>query len=285
MTRHLILPSPALSPLVQACWLLEEDHVQAEQHVFLPGQLAHLTFYAGRGWMLGGSGPLTPVPEVTLEGLFTAPAQFIARGRVRALRVELYPWAARQLFDWTYPDPALDLLAGTAGQGAAGAARAIRAALAARDDDAALGLLERWLLALASNRAWTAGAGVQAAARLYHSGGRGRVAELAGDLDVSARTLERQFMREVGITAKTLARLIRFETAHRTLTVEPRTPLAALASDLGFFDQMHLTREFRALGGVTPGTFARLSAAQRREGKRLDVERLNPRVLVPQLPE
>ncbi|GGR35916.1 AraC family transcriptional regulator [Deinococcus ruber] len=292
MARRLLLPSPALRPLVQAYYLLDDDRPQAEQYVFLPEQLAHLTFSSSRTWTLGAGGLLTPVPKATLEGLVTVPAHLYLEGPLRTLRAELYPWAARQLFGWRYPDPPLDLLAGAAGRQATGTAHAISAALTARDDETAVGILESWLLALATGqqgagqagREWTAGAGVQAAVQLYHSGGLQRVAELAGELDVSARTLERQFIQEVGIGAKTLARLIRFETAHNALTHDPQTPLAALALDLGFFDQAHLTREFRTLGGMTPGSFVRQIEARQPAGEWLDFQQENPRVLLPQLP-
>lgn len=283
--RRQLLPSPALRPLVQVYWLLDEDHPHAERHVFLPEQLAHLTFSSGRSWVQDEGGLLTPVPQATLEGLVTVPAQLYSEGPVRALRAELYPWAARQLFGWSSPDPALDLLAGEAGPGAAGAARAIQAALAARDDETALGLLDGWLLALLARSGWEPGTGVRAAVGLYHSGGQRRLTELALDLDVSPRTLERQFVQEVGIGAKTLSRLIRFETAHNALVYDPQTPLAALAYDLGFSDQAHLTREFRALGGVTPGTFARISEARHQASDWLGAEQHDPRTLLPQLPE
>ncbi|WP_342667533.1 DUF6597 domain-containing transcriptional factor, partial [Deinococcus pimensis] len=118
MLRRLILPSPALRPLVQAYMLLDEDHASVEQHVFLPEQLAHLTFTSGCAWTLGEGGEPTLLPQATLEGLVTAPTRVYSEGPVRALRAELYPWAARQLFGWAYPAPTLDLLAGAAGRGA-----------------------------------------------------------------------------------------------------------------------------------------------------------------------
>ncbi|WP_110886841.1 helix-turn-helix domain-containing protein [Deinococcus yavapaiensis] len=291
MVRRLILPPPALRSLVQVYWLMDEHLSQAEQHVFLPEQLAHLTFSSGRSWVIGAGGVLTLLPPATLEGLVTAPTRLFSEGAVRTLRAELYPWAARQLFGWSYPDAALDLLAGAAGSGAARTARAIQAALVARDDEAALALLSDWLLALASGRqaaragrAWTAGEGVRAAVRLYHSGGQRRVAELASESELSPRTLERLFVQEVGVGAKTLARLIRFETAHNALAQGPQTPLVTLAHDLGFSDQAHLTREFRALGGLTPATFARLSDARNQKSAELDGSRHDPRVLLPPMP-
>lgn len=284
MMHRLVLPAPPLRPLVQMYGLSDHDHPQAERHVFLPEQTAHLTFFSGRSWTLGAGGQLTPVAQASLEGLVTVPAQLYSEGPVRALRADLYPWAARQLFGWSYPDPPLDLRSGAAGPEAARAARAISAALGARDDETALGLLDDWLCSLADQRGWTPGAGVRAAAQLYHSGGQRRVAELASGLGLSPRTLERQFVQEVGIGAKTLARLIRFEAAHNTLNFDPSTPLAALAYDLGFADQAHLTREFRALGGLTPGAFARFIEARSGAHAWPDPA-LNPRLLLPQLPD
>ncbi len=272
--------------------MLDEYHVGAEAHIFMPEQLAHLTFSSGRRWSIGEGGLLTPVPQATLEGLVTTSSHLISEGVTRTLRAELYPWAARQLFGWSYPAAALDLLGGAAGSGAAQTAHEITAALTTCDDETALGLLNDWLLALASGeqraggagREWTAGAGVRAAIELYHRGGQRRLTELAGSLDVSLRTLERQFLHEVGISAKTLARLIRFETAHNLLASAPGTPLAALAYDLGFADQAHLTHEFRILGGVTPGSFIRMIETRHQEVQWLDFRHDNPRLLLPQLP-
>ncbi|MBB5378400.1 AraC-like DNA-binding protein [Deinococcus metalli] len=275
-------PSPALTGLVQVYWLLVEDHPRAEQHVFLPEHTAHLTFHAGRSWALGPGGVRTPLPRATLDGLVVTPAHVLSEGPVRALRAELYPWAARQLFGWSYPDGSLDLLSGAAGPDAVPAARGIMAALTAHDDDTAVGLLDSWLRRRLTAQGRPPGAGVQAAVQLYHSGGQRRVGDLADDLGLSARTLERQFAQEVGIGAKTLARLIRFESAHNALSHDPQTPLAALAYDLGFADQAHLTREFRALAGLTPGTYATLSARRPRDPD--PSSQADPRVVLPALP-
>lgn len=292
MPRRLILPPPLLRPLVRVYWLLDESAPRAESHVFMPEHTAHLDFHAGRSWTLGKGKLLTPLPTATLSGLVTEPTSLVSEGPVRALRAELYPWAARQLFGWSYPDPTLDLPGGAAGSGAARTARGIAAALAARDDETAVGLLNGWLLALLAQSGREPGAGVRAAVQLYHGGGQLRVAELAQAQDLSPRTLERQFAQEVGIGAKTLGRLIRFETAHNTLAHDPQTPLAALAYDLGFSDQAHLTREFRNLGGLTPGTFARLSEGRsqdpfRSEGRSHDLFRfakVDPGLMLPRLP-
>jgi AraC-like DNA-binding protein len=78
----------------------------------------------------------------------------------------------------------------------------------------------------------------------------GRLAKAAG---VSTRSLERHFRERAGVSAKTLQRLARLSAALRALpTVEP---LADLAHRLGYFDQAHLTNEFRLFSGVSPGRY------------------------------
>ena len=66
-----------------------------------------------------------------------------------------------------------------------------------------------------------------------------------------------RFRRQLGITPKAYARLLRFGHAS-TLFMEasPRRSLADVATTAGYYDQSHLTRDFTALAGMTPGTYA-----------------------------
>jgi AraC-like DNA-binding protein len=45
--------------------------------------------------------------------------------------------------------------------------------------------------------------------------------------------------------------VIRFGRAVRLL--HSGTPIAQVAAECGFYDQAHMNREFRVLGGTTPG--------------------------------
>jgi Helix-turn-helix domain len=66
------------------------------------------------------------------------------------------------------------------------------------------------------------------------------------------RHLAARFERDVGVSPKQAARLIRFEAARRRLGA---VPLARLAAEHGYADQAHLAREFRALAGTPPTAF------------------------------
>ncbi|MEV6873506.1 helix-turn-helix domain-containing protein [Amycolatopsis sp. NPDC051128] len=83
--------------------------------------------------------------------------------------------------------------------------------------------------------------------------GAARVAEAAPPMETSERRLRRRFVQAVGYGPATYLRVARFQ---RAVALAPRAPgLAALAAAAGYADQAHLSRECRALTGLTPRTY------------------------------
>lgn len=95
-------------------------------------------------------------------------------------------------------------------------------------------------------------AAVQEAARLLRDPGS-RVEEVAATLGFSDRQLRRRFLATVGYGPKTLQRILRMR---RFLVAAGAADLARGALSAGYADQAHLTREVRALTGLTPGEIA-----------------------------
>jgi AraC-like DNA-binding protein len=93
---------------------------------------------------------------------------------------------------------------------------------------------------------------------IFASGGMISMARVAKAGAVSERTLGRLFDRWVGLSPKRFARIVRFQRALRRLDGAP--DWAALAIELGYFDQAHLIREMRALFGAAPTEASRLEA-------------------------
>ena len=87
-----------------------------------------------------------------------------------------------------------------------------------------------------------------------------RVATLADGAGLGPRRFRRLFQETVGLTPKGWLRLRRFQ---RTLAFACRDHVdwASVAIDLGFADQAHLVREFRAFSGITPGDYRRRAPA------------------------
>lgn len=82
-------------------------------------------------------------------------------------------------------------------------------------------------------------------------------AGLARRLHVSERTLQRLAARFVGMPPGLLLRRRRLQEAAERVRADPGLDLGALAAELGFADQSHLTREFRTVLGTTPRGYAR----------------------------
>ncbi|MEV4057134.1 helix-turn-helix domain-containing protein, partial [Amycolatopsis sp. NPDC049688] len=82
-----------------------------------------------------------------------------------------------------------------------------------------------------------------------------RVEDPAASVAVSERRLRRRFVQAVGYGPATYLRVSRFQ---RAVALAPRTPgLAALAAAAGYADQAHLSRDCRALTGLTPRAYFR----------------------------
>jgi AraC-like DNA-binding protein len=146
---------------------------------------------------------------------------------------------------------------------AAALVREVRAAVAVGDDGAALASFETWLVGQHL--------GLDDDARLVR-----RVVELAetdrtilraDDLahasGLGLRSLQRLVREQLGLTPKWLIRRYRMQEAAAALAGPDAPGLADLAASLGFSDQAHLTREFRAVIGETPRRYALAAGAAR----------------------
>jgi len=86
--------------------------------------------------------------------------------------------------------------------------------------------------------------------------GRGvSVGEVIDASGFSHRHFVSLFRREVGLAPKVHDRVLRFQRAVAALSSDARASISAVAHAVGFADQAHLTREFRALSGMTPGRY------------------------------
>lgn len=81
------------------------------------------------------------------------------------------------------------------------------------------------------------------------------IKELRERLFVAERTLERQFVKEIGVTPKQFARIIQFSSSMNQLTEADYVNLTDIVYDSGFADQSHFIRSFKRYTGKTPKEF------------------------------
>ncbi|WP_342379722.1 helix-turn-helix transcriptional regulator [Myxococcus stipitatus] len=87
-----------------------------------------------------------------------------------------------------------------------------------------------------------------------------QVAELAG---MEPRNLQRRFRAAVGVSPKWVLQRYRLHEAAEQLARPDAPDMASLALQLGYFDQSHFIRDFKALVGCAPGEYAARAAASR----------------------
>lgn len=79
-----------------------------------------------------------------------------------------------------------------------------------------------------------------------------RVADLARRAGLSARSLERLVVDQIGLTPKWLIECRRLQHAATTLHARPDTDLTALALSLRYVDYAHFSRRYKEVIGETP---------------------------------
>jgi AraC-like DNA-binding protein len=88
--------------------------------------------------------------------------------------------------------------------------------------------------------------------RLVVSAGSAPIAAIAAEIGLGRRHLGQLFRAELGLAPKTAARVLRFARARRLLVAGQTRGLARTAAACGYFDQAHLTRDWKQLAGCTP---------------------------------
>lgn len=94
---------------------------------------------------------------------------------------------------------------------------------------------------------------MRGARRIVQLQGTIRIEQLADLSGFSLRTFERQFAEEMGVNPKLFARITRFQRALDAKRLSPRSSWLNIAHQSGYFDQMHMIRDFQSLGGSAPG--------------------------------
>ena len=131
------------------------------------------------------------------------------------------------------------------------ASRLIDALYEAPSWDARFAILDRELGARIAGARTPPAAVLCAWHRLVASGGRVSIGAIVSETGCSPRHLIAQCRQEIGLTPKTLARVLRFGRAVRIIKAGG-TELSDIANDCGYYDQAHFSRDFRAFAGVTP---------------------------------
>lgn len=245
-----VRPAGQLRPLVASYVDFDMAGWPPGRHRGLPDGTIALVVSVGPPLTVRRAGHPDVVAAATVTGLQADPVGIIHNGTQRGVQLALTPRGARALLG--LPAAALagvwpleevvgrraheltDRLAGAPGP--AGRAQVLDTVLAGWAVDGSYPVV--------ADAVWR---------RLAGSPGRVPVSRIADEIGLSRRHLGQLVRAELGVTPTTVGRILRFGRARRCLRSGRTASLAETAAMCGYFDQAHLTNDWKQLGGCTPG--------------------------------
>jgi AraC-like DNA-binding protein len=257
---QLVAPDPRLRPYVRSYWYFRRDTPLAAYHE------EYMHPRGGFGIVFNFGDKLCMETQVVADPIFLDGANSVSRkmgflGKVELMGIRFYEGGAypflgiplNELCDRLTLLDALDR---------PGLLRLHARLQEAPSLPARIHLLEEWLLGrLALGKAQNMLI-PSSLTMLRQREGRLPIPELARELAISQRQLERLYQSQVGMSPRQYAQLLRVERARLALKQMSGQTTTTLAADLGYYDQSHFIREFDAVIGMTPYAYMKRNHKQ-----------------------
>jgi AraC-like DNA-binding protein len=242
LTRH--RPAPDLAFFVERHWIVEWDLRGREPHLqeTLPHPCVNMVVEPGR---------------TRVYGVPTTRSGQLLRDRGRAIGTKFRPGGFRPFVDF---DVAELTDASISVDEAFGANELERTVLARQDPREQIAVVEAFLRERLPERDENVATIARMARAMLDDPGLTRVEDLTSAFGMSARTLQRLFRRYVGVGPKWVLQRYRLHEAAERIADGTAGDWAALALELGYFDQAHFIKDFKALVGSSPAEYAAVCA-------------------------
>ena len=190
--------------------------------------------------------------EIFLYGLTIIPIELVVDGAYRFIIFQLHPVAARailgidpkELNDDCYD---LNLLSSVATKEYLSE---INNTNDIRDQSE---IIARLISQLILNKVYFPHATIMDAIEMIiKSSGKATVKELTEKLNITERTLQRNFVEHVGVPPKKFAKIIQFYSSFNQVTADSWSRLTDIVYENGFADQSHFIRDFKKYTGQKP---------------------------------
>ena len=237
-------PSPVLDPYIEHYWVVEWDlRGQApELAETLPHPSVHMVFERG------GKSRIMGVARAKFSQVLEG------KGGVFAVKFTpggFFPFVGVPVSRFSDKTATLHDVFGAEGDDLD------RAVLAERTDLSRIDVVERFLCARQPEPDENVLLVREIVYALAKERGILKVQDLVDRYGMDKRTLQRLFARYVGAPPKWVIQRYRLHEAAEQLVAEGSVSQAAIAMNLGYTDQAHFIRDFKAIVGVSPAAYAR----------------------------
>jgi len=244
-TRHVRYhPSADLAQYIEHYWSVSWDFrgVAPERVEILPHPSVHLIFQRHVGARIRG------VTRGKFSGLLDGEGGILG---VKFTPGGFYPFSRAPVS--TLTDTTVDIH-DVFGDGGVAVARAV---LGRRTDASRIALVETFLRRCAPERDDSAVRMAELVYAVAQDRSILKVEDLAARSGMNKRTLERRFAKYVGVSPKWVIQRYRLHEAAEQLAAGGAIEQSALALRLGYSDQAHFIRDFKAIVGISPAAYAR----------------------------
>ncbi|WP_099463902.1 helix-turn-helix domain-containing protein [Parabacteroides provencensis] len=247
---NIIQPSAVLAPYIKHYWLLESDDVINSQRVIPTGNI-ELLFH--RSCQMKCKDQI--IPRTSLSGQSISFSDLTPTGVVNMIAVVFHPFGAKAFFE--LPIYELSNLIVSADDLSLNSLKELEdKILYTTSDDECIRLIESFLInRLNPFKEYNYKRMAAAVGTINLCSDELSVSKLAETVCLSKKQFQRIFSEYIGITPKEFMRIVRFHKTLYTLQNNPEMNFTTLAYECGFYDQAHLTREFKLFSGYTPGQY------------------------------
>ncbi len=257
MNYRTFQPHPELASLVNCYWTLEvplEDDSKRQR--IIPDGCIEMAFILGddiKRYISEDEFILQPRAMVlgqTIEPFYIEPV-----GYVNTFAVRFYPFGfanfiAEPIKTLVNKETPIDLLFGEIP-----AKELEQKMLKATDTRERIGLIEHFLFEKLNDKT-TIDSIVKTTVDTLLSTKGGTAINIILKQDVTKRRqLERNFVKQIGISPKQLAKVIRLQTALKLLLTEEAESLTGIAYESEYYDQAHFIKDFKEFTGISPKEF------------------------------
>ena len=252
---NIIQPSIVLAPYVKHYWLLESDDVINSQRVIPTGNI-ELLFHRGNPMIRSNH----LIPTTSLSGQSHSFADLIPTGTVNMIAVVFHPFGAKAFFEFPIYELS-DMIVSADDLNIHPLKELEDKILNTADDHTCVRLIEAFLISrLNPFKEYNYKRMVTTISTINLCNGELSVSQLAEKVCLSSKQLQRIFSEHVGATPKEFMRIVRFHKALFTLQNNPSINFTTLAYECGYYDQAHMTNEFKLFSGYTPSQYVAVCA-------------------------
>jgi|CXWL01.1.fsa_nt_gi AraC-like DNA-binding protein len=254
MNYQTFTPTATLSRYVKSYWTLEssdENHTASSEKVF-PDGCIELMFHYGdrfREYKPGHEAELQP--RSFIYGQIEKFIEIEATGKIGILGIRFHPNGLRPFVKFDVNEltgQAVEIrdLWGKDGE------ILEDGILNACSNEKRIALFEIFLLRRLKEFSETDPVIERCVDSILRSDGNIAIDDLAYQLNIGRRHLERKFISNVGIRPKLLSRITRFRNTLNLIEHKQFTSLTMVAYEGGFYDQAHFIRDFKEFTGLNP---------------------------------